>query len=430
MTACGSNQHGSPDTGSISYKLQLPRPMTASRAAAATSADICTDYGIMFINANVMVTSSGEEVAAGSWPCASHEGEMEGVPAGGDYTIRITGTAIGGITEWSGEQGGVIVTAGETTLTGPITMTYTGSDITAPVITSTVPSGGGTGVPVTSIITAVFSERIAATSVNDTTFTLREGATQVSGSVSYDAGNLRAEFRPSTNLSYSTEYSATLTTDIEDMAGNNMELTYSWSFTTGDLTSGLPDAPEGLMAASGHGQVTMTWDAVPAATSYNIYWSETSGVSKAAEEKISGITNNSYTHTGLTNGKTYYYVATSVNSEGESNESSEISSAPGSIDGALPTGSITINNDAVSTASAEVTLSLSSSSTKGISQMCISNTSTCSSSSWEPYTTSKLWTLTAGDGTKFVYAWFKDSSGAINADPYFSSITLDTISIF
>jgi hypothetical protein len=56
--------------------------------------------------------------------------------------------------------------------------------------------------------------------------------------------------------------------------------------------------------------------------------------------------------------------------------------------------------------------------------MCISNTDTCSS--WEPYTTSKLWILTTGDGSKFVYAWFKDSSGTSNADPYFAVITLDT----
>src|SRR3972149_4981731 len=327
LTACGSNQHVSSDTGSISFKLQLSRPMTASRAAAATSADICTDYGIMFINANV-VNSSGAEVAAGAWSCSAHQGTIDDVPAGADYTIRITGTAIGGITAWSGEKGGVIVTAGETTFTGEITMTYTGSDTTTPVITSTIPSKDATGVPVTSRITAVFSEKLAASSVNDSTFTLKKGTTSVSGSVVYDAATPRAIFLPSGNLFYASTYTATLTTDIEDMAGNKMELIYSWSFTQGDPPSGLPDVPAGLIAASGNGQVTITWDAVPAATSYNIYWSETSGVSKTTGEKFSDITNNSYTHTGLTNGTTYYYIVTSINSYGESVESYEISSAP------------------------------------------------------------------------------------------------------
>ena len=56
--------------------------------------------------------------------------------------------------------------------------------------------------------------------------------------------------------------------------------------------------------------------------------------------------------------------------------------------------------------------------------MCISNTTTCSS--WEPYTTSKSWPLTTGDGLRFVYAWFKDSSGISNTSPYLAAITLDT----
>src|SRR3990170_1573733 len=71
LTACGSNQPTSPDTGSISFKLQLSRPTTTSRAAAALPADICTDYGITNINVNVF-NSSGAAVAAGNWSCSAH----------------------------------------------------------------------------------------------------------------------------------------------------------------------------------------------------------------------------------------------------------------------------------------------------------------------------------------------------------------------
>jgi len=425
LTACGSNQHASSDTGSISFKLQLSRPTTTSRAAAATSAGICTDFGITVINVNVF-SSSGATVAAGNWSCSAHEGTITDVPAGADYTIRITGTVTGGTIAWRGEKSGVGVTAGETTPAGEITMAYTGNDITPPVITSTAPLLDAISVPVTTMITATFSEKMAASSINTTNFTVKKGATPVSGSVVYDAGKLI--FLPSGNLSYSTTYTATLTTDIEDMAGNKMESVYEWSFTTEDLPppDTLPAAPAGLIAASGNSQITINWDAVLAATSYNIYWSATTGVTKITGTKIPDITSTSYTHTGLTNGTIYYYVVSSINSYGESVESYEISSAPGSTDGAPPTGSIAINNDAVYTASADVTLSLSSSSTRGISQMCISNTNTSPCLPWEPYTTSKSWTLTAGDGFKFVYAWFKDSSGTSNADPYFATITLDT----
>src|SRR3990172_3256717 len=86
LTACGSNQHASSDTGSISFKLQLSRPTTTSRAAAATSADICEDYGITTINASVL-NSSGATVTSVSWSCSAHEGIITGVQVASDYTV-------------------------------------------------------------------------------------------------------------------------------------------------------------------------------------------------------------------------------------------------------------------------------------------------------------------------------------------------------
>jgi len=412
MTACGSNSHQSSDTGSISFNLQLSHPTTLSRAAAATSADICTDYGIIFININLL-NSSDEAVATGSWSCSAHEGTIYDVPAGTGYIIKITGTVTGGIIAWRGEMSGVVVTAGETTPAGIITMEYAGSDDVLPYIdiTSFTPSSDATNIPVTSMITARFSEKMAASTINNSTFILNNGTTSVSGSVVYDAVTStvtpKAIFLPSDNLLYSTRYTVTLTTDIEDMAGNKMEV-YSWSFTTeGPPPPDTPPAaPEGIIAASGNRQITLTWDAVPAATSYNIYWSKVSGgVSTVIPNKTT-----LYQHTGLTNGEIYYYVLTSVNSYGESIESYEIASAPSPIDTNFPTGSVTINNKSVYTSSTDVTLSLLSSSTKGVSSMCISNnTDPCSS--WEPYTSAKPWKLMTGDGTKSVFAQFKDSAG-------------------
>ncbi len=55
--------------------------------------------------------------------------------------------------------------------------------------------------------------------------------------------------------------------------------------------------------------------------------------------------------------------------------------------------------------------------------MCISNTTTCST--WETYAPSKSWTLTTGDGSKTVYAWFKDVAGNADTSPYSSAIILD-----
>jgi hypothetical protein len=92
-----------------------------------------------------------------------------------------------------------------------------------------------------------------------------------------------------------------------------------------------------------------------------------------------------------------------------------------------PTGSITINSGNASTNSTAVTLSLSCSDSTGCSQMCIKNTnSSCSLLEWESYSSSKLWTLPAGDGTKTVYARFKNSVGNENTSPFADSIILDT----
>ena len=90
-----------------------------------------------------------------------------------------------------------------------------------------------------------------------------------------------------------------------------------------------PPIPTNVAATPGDGQVTISWNTAVDATSYNIYWSTSSGVSKDTYEgEISTITSTSYTHTGLTNFTTYYYVLTAENSYGESDESEEVSATP------------------------------------------------------------------------------------------------------
>ena len=80
-----------------------------------------------------------------------------------------------------------------------------------------------------------------------------------------------------------------------------------------------------LTATAGDGQVTLTWNASIGATSYNVYESTTSG---GPYTKINSTTNTNYTVTGLTNGATYYFVVTAVNSTGESGYSNEVSATP------------------------------------------------------------------------------------------------------
>jgi hypothetical protein len=70
--------------------------------------------------------------------------------------------------------------------------------------------------------------------------------------------------------------------------------------------------------------VTLAWDDVPNATSYNIYWSDNPGVTKKNGTKISNV-KNPHKITGLKKGKEYYFIVTAVNASGESKESEELS---------------------------------------------------------------------------------------------------------
>jgi fibronectin type 3 domain-containing protein len=88
-----------------------------------------------------------------------------------------------------------------------------------------------------------------------------------------------------------------------------------------------PGAPTGVTASAGDGQVTISWSAVTGATSYNLYWSTSTGVTKSNGTKIAGVT-SPYTHTGRTNGTAYFYVVTAVNAAGESAESAQVSATP------------------------------------------------------------------------------------------------------
>lgn len=90
-----------------------------------------------------------------------------------------------------------------------------------------------------------------------------------------------------------------------------------------------PGAPTGLVATIGGvgGELVISWTASTGATSYNLYWGNTPGVTTTTGTKIAGAA-SPYSHTGLTNGTRYYYVATAVNGDGESAASTEAGGLP------------------------------------------------------------------------------------------------------
>jgi len=89
--------------------------------------------------------------------------------------------------------------------------------------------------------------------------------------------------------------------------------------------SGTPPAPTNLTASAGNAQVSLSWTASTGATSYNVRRSTTNGGPYAV---IGSPTTTSYTDSGLTNGQTYYYVVSAVNSSGQSGNSNQASATP------------------------------------------------------------------------------------------------------
>ena len=91
-----------------------------------------------------------------------------------------------------------------------------------------------------------------------------------------------------------------------------------------------PPAPAAVTTLSvepGDEVNTVQWPAVVSATSYNLYWSETSPVLKTTAQVIKNAV-SPYVHTGRTNGKLLYYAVTAVNANGESEMSVEVGAMP------------------------------------------------------------------------------------------------------
>jgi hypothetical protein len=89
---------------------------------------------------------------------------------------------------------------------------------------------------------------------------------------------------------------------------------------------GVPLPPANPKATPGDGQVQVSWDAAALATSYDLYWSTTSGAGKSGT-KITGATSPQDV-VGLTGGTRYYFVVTGQSQWGESDPSAEVSATP------------------------------------------------------------------------------------------------------
>ncbi len=106
-----------------------------------------------------------------------------------------------------------------------------------PVGTSSDPLSNSTGVGRNKIIAFTFSEAMDPLTINASTFTLTQGTTAVTGSVAFSGTT--ATFTPSVMLIAGTVYTATITKEAKNLAGNALAANVVWNFTTVNSASNL-----------------------------------------------------------------------------------------------------------------------------------------------------------------------------------------------
>ena len=144
-----------------------------------------------------------------------------------------------------------------------------------PVVTSTIPGAGASGVPRNVVLIVNFNEPVNHASVNLTSFQLKPvNGILVPGTFG-GSGNT-VTFRPTAPLIPDTAYNVVLS-DIVDVDGNPMESPHSWSFRT--VGNGAPSANAGPSQEVSRGQqVTLTGSGTdPEGQTLTYRWTQVAG---------------------------------------------------------------------------------------------------------------------------------------------------------
>ncbi|PYO54608.1 MAG: hypothetical protein DMD83_21950, partial [Candidatus Rokuibacteriota bacterium] len=297
-----------------------------------------------------------------------------------------------------------------------LTVNISASDTTAP--TSSLSINGGAAYTRSTAVTLTLT---AADAVGVTAYYLSTSATPPAATAT-----------GWTPVSSTTSYTGSLGYSLS--AGDGTKTLYAWykdaagnvSATTS--TSILLDqtAPTNgsVIPTAGNAQVTLSWSGftdtgsgLATTNPYTVVFATGAVPTSCASgtQIFSGAT-ASFTHTGLTNGTTYFYRLCATDKAGNASSGATTSAAP-QAGAALPTGSLAINWNAAYTKSTNVALSLSALDSGGVIAYFISTSSTppaASALGWvgvpseTNFGVTLAYTLSSGDGTKTLYAWYKD----------------------
>jgi hypothetical protein len=125
----------------------------------------------------------------------------------------------------------------------------------APTITVTNPVSGALNAPIDTVASATFSTAMDPTTINNISFTLAiaGGGAPVTGVVTYNPATLTATFTPSANLTLGTQYTATVSNQVQSLTGVALApgaVPNPWSFTA-NAAAGPVAPPLGAAATFG-----------------------------------------------------------------------------------------------------------------------------------------------------------------------------------
>ena len=101
----------------------------------------------------------------------------------------------------------------------------------------------------------------------------------------------------------------------DSITETNADSSSSTDNTTSSSTDTSLSAPSNLTATGAAGQVILDWTAVSGASSYTVFWDNSTGVSSSSAA-ITSVSTDNFTHSSLDNGTVYYYKVAGVDSSG------------------------------------------------------------------------------------------------------------------
>jgi fibronectin type 3 domain-containing protein len=202
------------------------------------------------------------------------------------------------------------------------TLTAAGSSANSAQVSATPNAPGAspavptnlTATPGNALVTLAWSASVGATGYNV------KRATTSGGPYTLLAAPTSTGYTDSSAINGVTYYYVVSALTAAGESANSVQAS-----ATPSAASVAPAAPTNLTATAGNAVVTLAWSTSASATRYNVKRATTSG---GPYTQLAAPTTTGYSDSAVTNGTTYYYVVSAVNSSGESANSAQASATP------------------------------------------------------------------------------------------------------